>query len=85
MFRIASTLSIIFLLATTALADDGPARTGSRQDASAGTDDALEIMKDHMRSQLDWRSYFTDRMDARRRALAAGERLRQQPQAASSE
>jgi hypothetical protein len=83
MFRIVSTLSIVFLLATTALADDSPAPTDVRRDVSGGTDDALEIMKDHMRSQLDWRSYFTDRMDARRRALAARKKLHQQPQAAS--
>lgn len=85
MFRIASTLSIVFLLAAAALADDGPAQTDTREDVPVGTDDALEIMKDHTRSQLDWRSYFTDRMDARRRTLAAREKLRQQPQAASNE
>lgn len=68
-----------------ALAQDTSQTPSVARGASAGTDEALEIMKDHMRSQLDWRSYFTNRMDARRRASAEGDRIRQEPRAADAD
>jgi hypothetical protein len=76
---------MILTLAGMAAAADRPPEAGDLEGVSPDNDEALEIMKDHMRSQLDWRSYFTDRMDARRRALAAGKALSSQPQAASAE
>ncbi len=58
--------------------------TTVRADSDTGNnEEALKIMKDHMRSQLDWRSYFTNRMDVRRRARLAGENKQHAPQAAS--
>jgi hypothetical protein len=57
----------------------GPAVIPSSQN------EALEIMREHMRSQLDWRSYFTNRMDARRRARSSGQKMSQEPRAASTE
>ena len=44
-----------------------------------GEGKALEIMKNHMRSQMDWRSYFTHRMDVQRRARLSGKKLREAP------
>lgn len=85
MFRIPSALIMAIALAAPLSADDRPATAFHREDGPDSGNHALEIMKDHMRSQLDWRSYFTDRMDARRRALAERNRLRRQPQAASNE
>ena len=51
---------------------------------SSSQNEALEIMKEHMRSQLDWRSYFTNRMDATRRASSSGQKMSQEPRAAST-
>jgi hypothetical protein len=76
---------LAFWLSLVAVAADGPAQSVDGEGMASPSNEALEIMKDHMRSQLDWRSYFTNRMDARRRARAAAEGLRQQPQAASTD
>lgn len=58
---------LVVSLTSIAFADDLSRASGTRSEA-------LEIMQDHMRSQLDWRSYFTSRMDARRRARSSGEK-----------
>jgi hypothetical protein len=80
-------LMLIAVLSSTgmAFADERTPAPAIGQDVVSDTNDALEIMKDHMRSQLDWRSYFTNRMDARRRANAADQRVRQEPRAASAD
>ena len=46
-------------------------------------DSARAILEDHMRSELDWRSYFTNRMTVQLRARSAEKHLWQEPRAAS--
>lgn len=84
MYRTTLTLIGMLLANGAAFSQEASPAPSVGQSASAGANDALEIMKDHMRSQLDWRSYFTNRMDARRRASAAGDRIRQEPRAADA-
>lgn len=69
---------LVVSLTSIAFADDLSPASGTRNEA-------LEIMQDHMRSQLDWRSYFTSRMDARRRARSSGEKPSGTSRAATGE
>jgi len=75
MFRTISTFTLVIALANIACAEDLPADSSSKSEA-------LEIMQDHMRSELDWRSYFINRMDAERRAKISGAKVEEAPRAA---
>ena len=84
MFRITLTLAFIAGLAANAVADDTSVPPSAPQVQSDSGSEALEIMRDHVRAQMDWRSYFSNRMDVRRRARSAAEQLRSQPSTAST-
>ena len=83
MFKVTLTLVLVFSLTKIVLAEDRPASAINQKALSGGESKALEIMKDHMRSQMDWRSYFTNRMDVQRRARLSGKKLRREPRTAS--
>lgn len=85
MFRTTLILIAVLSAAGTASAEPRPLSAATGQGTAGGSNEALEIMKDHMRSQLDWRSYFTNRMAARRRASAAEDWIHQGPRAASAD
>ena len=85
MFRITFKLLLFFSLTNTVFAEDRSTASLSQEVTSSGKNEALQIMQDHMRSQMDWRSYFTHRMDVQRRARLAGEKLRGAPSTASAD
>ena len=84
MFKTTLTLVLVFSLSNIVLAEDRSASAIDQEAVSSGKNNALEIMKDHMRSQMDWRSYFTNRMDVQRRARLAGKKLREEPRTVSN-
>ena len=83
MFKTTLTLVLVFSLSNIVLAEDRSANAINQKAVSGGESKALEIMKDHMRSQMDWRSYFTNRMDVQRRARLSDKKLREAPRTAS--
>ena len=85
MFKTTLTLVLALLLSSTVLAEERFANASDQQVVTSGENEALEIMRDHMRSQMDWRSYFTDRMEVQRRARALNKKLRSEPRAAGVE
>ena len=82
MFKTTLTLVLVFSLSNIVLAEDRSASAIDHEAVSGGESKALELMKDHMRSQMDWRSYFTHRMDVQRRARLSGKKLREAPRTA---
>ena len=84
MFRTRLTLVLFFSLTSIVFAEDRSTDSVSPEVVSSRKNEALEIMKDHMRSQMDWRSYFTHRMDVQRRTRLSGEKLPEQPSTASA-
>jgi hypothetical protein len=85
MFRTTFTLLFFFSLTNIVFAEDRSTDSLSQEVTSSDKNEALEIMQDHMRSQMDWRSYFTHRMDVQRRARLSGEKLRGEPSTASAD
>ena len=83
MFKTTLTLVLVLSLSNIVLAEDRSASAIDQEAVSSGKNNALEIMKDHMRSQMDWRSYFTNRMDVQRRARLSDKKLRREPRTAS--
>ena len=83
MFRILIALGLIMSLTGIVAADQQPTQPLGQPGLST-SDDARAILEDHMRSQLDWRSYFTNRRDARARANLAGRSIWEAPRAADS-
>ena len=84
MFRTTAIVILASTLVGGAFADGGPALPGDPTAERQRDSEALDIMQDHMRSQLDWRSYFSNRLDVRRRAQSAEAHLRQQSNTAST-
>jgi hypothetical protein len=76
------TFILVFSLSNIVLAEDRSANSVDQYAVSSRNNKALEIMRDHMRSQMDWRSYFTNRMDVQRRARLSEKKLRGQPRTA---
>ena len=85
MFRTTFTLLFFFSLTNIVFAEDRSTDSLSQEVTSSGKNEALQIMQDHMRSQMDWRSYFTHRMDVRRRARLSDEKLWGEPNTASAD
>lgn len=85
MFRTASALLFFFSLTNIVFAEDRSTDSLRLEVTLSSKNEALEIMQDHMRSQLDWRSYFTHRMDVQRRARLSDEKLRGEPSTASAD
>ncbi|MCP5305279.1 MAG: hypothetical protein H6953_07525 [Chromatiaceae bacterium] len=85
MFRNSWIFLLAFVLAGSAFAADRPANAEPvAQPGEVSRDDsARAILEDHMRSELDWRSYFTNRMAVQLRARSAEKHLWQEPRAAS--
>ena len=84
MFRTTLMFILVLSLTNSVFAEDRSEELIGQDVVSSSRNEALEIMQDHMRSQLDWRSYFTNRMDARRRAKSSADALWAEPQAASA-
>ena len=82
MFKTTLKLVLVLSLSNIVLAEDRSASAIDQEAVSSGNNKALEIMKDHMRSQMDWRSYFTHRMEVQRRARLSGKKLREEPRTA---
>ena len=85
MFRTTLTLVMVFSMTNTVFAADRSANASNQTAVSSSKNEALEIMQDHMRSQMDWRSYFTNRMDARRRVRLSAKKLRDEPSTANAD
>lgn len=83
MFRITLISILAFLVPNIVSAQDRTADSLNQEDVSSTKNEALAIMRDHMRSQLDWRSYFTHRIDVQRRARLSEKKLQGEPRAAN--
>lgn len=88
MFRVIFASVLTLAMAGQAFGDETATATATATATTTGDQpggsEALEIMRDHMRSQLDWRSYFTNRLAERRRERSANTDLWQQPRQANA-
>ena len=66
MFRTTFFLSLIFLLSNAVLAGGPLSDSGGNEGTPGSGRDAYQITDDHIQGQLDWRSYYLNRMAVRR-------------------
>ena len=66
MFRTTPSPSLTFLLSHAVLASDPLSDSGSDEGTLGNGRKAYQITDDHVQGQLDWRSYYLNRMAVRR-------------------
>ena len=82
MFRTAFTIALVFLFSLAGSAEGLSSDPGVAGVIQGNDRNSYQITEDHVQSQLDWRSYYLNRMAVRRHGLPQNATVWHQPTAA---